>query len=152
MVLCIDVCRDGQVYVLHILHCFRHPAFSSKEKNTLHFHLNYILFYVLNLAGKQIRQCLPRQHSGEYCWCGMSMRGPWVFSSKGRMNRAAMRQKKLFCPDNITVQHWRGSRVIGFYWRLGKFCLEKLKQSKSSSPLMYNVPIPSMHVARDMLR
>ena len=86
MVLCIDVGRDVQVYVLH---CFRHPAFSSKEK--IYFHLNYALFYVLNLAGKQIRPCLPRQHSGEYCWCGMSMRGPWVFSSKGKMNRAALR-------------------------------------------------------------
>lgn len=90
MVLCIDVCRDGQVYVLR---CFRHPAFTSKEK--IHFHLNYILF-LLNLAGKQIRQCLPRPHAGEYWWCGMSMRGPLLFIVQRKDEQGSREAKETF--------------------------------------------------------
>lgn len=105
MILCIDISEMGRYMYCIVLGTWLFPL----KKNIL-ITLSFELCLVSCASfGRQANKtkCLPKQHFGEYCWCGMSVsvRGLSVFNSKRRMNRAAMRQKILFCPGNITAQY-----------------------------------------------
>lgn len=99
-----------------------------------------VLFYVLNLAGWQIRcRVSPKAAFWRVVLVWYECAGPFSFQFKGKNEQGCCSKvKETSRPADITAQHSRGPSVGNL---VSSDCLEKLRRSMPSNPLIHNALI-----------
>ena len=94
MILCVDISEMGRY-----MYCIVSGTWLFPLKKNILITLSFELCLVSCAQfGRQANkpECLLKQHFGEYCWCGMSVRDLSVFNSKGKNEHGSHEAKDTF--------------------------------------------------------